>query len=64
MDCQSDVRLEALISLSPQEPTWIRRALPWAVPQSGQRLEGQRLRTLLRYRDIPFGLDWHIACKL
>jgi hypothetical protein len=42
----------------------IRHALPWAVPQSGQRFRGQSLRTLLRYRDMPFGLDWHIACKL
>src|SRR5271166_3922061 len=59
-----DVRLKALISLISQEPTWIRGALPRAVPQCGQRLARQRLPTLWRYRDILFGIDWHIACKL
>jgi hypothetical protein len=53
MDCQSDVRLKALISLISQEATWIRRALPRAVPQSGQRQDGQESQTLWRYRNIP-----------
>src|SRR5208282_4861609 len=35
MDCQSGCPLKAFISLIPQEPTWIRRALPRAVPQCG-----------------------------
>jgi hypothetical protein len=39
-------------------------ALPWSVPQSGHVFEGERTQILWFYRDIPFGLDWHIACKL
>ena len=53
MDCQSGVRLKALIPLISQESIWIRRALPRAVPESGHGLEGQRLQTLWHYSDIP-----------
>jgi hypothetical protein len=35
MDCQLESWLRALISLISREPTWIRRALPRAVPQCG-----------------------------
>ena len=40
----------AIFSYVPCASLPFRHALPWAVPQSGQRLEGQRLRTLWRYR--------------
>src|ERR1019366_2455348 len=40
-------------------------ALPWAVPPSGQKLAGQRLRTLLCFRGIPFVSigTWHANCR-
>ena len=64
MDCQSGCPLRSAgFAYFPRSRPGL-HALPWAVPQSGQRLERQRSQTLWRYRDIPFGLDWHIACKL
>ena len=35
MDCQSGSPLKALITPISEEPTWIARALPRAVPQCG-----------------------------
>jgi len=43
MDCQLGGPLKALIPLIYQELTWIRRALPRAVPQCGHRCGGGRI---------------------
>ena len=57
MDCQSGCPLKALISLISEEPTWIRRALPRAVPQCGQRGDVSRALDMLPLSNIaiPIG---------
>lgn len=51
--CQSAPPFNPSFPIDPTHPICAYHALPWAVPQSGQRLEGQRLQTLWRHRDIP-----------
>jgi hypothetical protein len=53
MDCQLGSRLRALISLISREPTWIRRALPRAVPQCGHGWKDSRDEDFAIPRKMP-----------
>ena len=64
MDCQSGCPLNSVNSLISEETTCIRHALPRAVPQCGQRLEGQRLRSIVVLHRDAVSTVWQIACTL